>query len=101
MDEPLIYRPGSGEIQRGAIELPPASNAVPSTAIPVVSDLPQTFERVFTVFHCLLCGWLIGDTGLCSYQCANDDEYWSRRPKGSVLKRTYKVAETLISEEVL
>jgi hypothetical protein len=58
-------------------------------------------KRTRVIFICQHCSRIIGDTGLCSYECDYDDAPVSERPQGSVVKKTWNVVETLLSEEVI
>lgn len=51
------------------------------------------------VLVCKQCGSSIGPTGDCSYGCELDMIYAKKRPRGSVLVKTYQL--TLVSETLL
>lgn len=60
---------------------------------------PEPPENTLThhVLVCTLCNSTIGPTGDCSYGCENDMMYAKKRPRGTVLVRTYQM--TLVSEK--
>ena len=59
-----------------------------------------THSRESTVLICKKCGFQIGDTGGgCDYNCVYDFDVADLRPTGTVVRRVYRVNETLLSEE--
>jgi hypothetical protein len=59
-------------------------------------------ENTYTVKIevCSKCQNVIGDTGLCGWQCPLDGELAKYRSKGLTKIRTYKRTDVLISEEI-
>lgn len=62
---------------------------------------PQPVDETLMhhVLVCKQCGSSIGPTGDCSYGCELDMIYAKKRPRGSVLVKTYQL--TLVSETLL
>lgn len=62
---------------------------------------PESADSQLThhVLICQKCNSAIGDTGDCSYGCELDMIYAKKRPRGSIMVRTYQL--TLISEATL
>lgn len=60
-------------------------------------NIGESTTRQVAVKICKACNAVIGDTGMCSYECPNDCEV--RRKPGTVIVRTYTRVDTLIEEK--
>jgi hypothetical protein len=60
-------------------------------------EIGTSTTRQITVRYCKACNAVIGDTGMCSYECPEDCQV--KRKPGTVIARTYTRVDTLIAEK--